>query len=567
MQLIDNYSLDLLFGNNTQQTHKGFVETDKSGIGKISSEGKEVEGKLRHKVETNSANGSEVKDSKKKSFEGTVIKSKEKETKKKLADEVLIEVNIASIQILDEIEHELSFEFENKEYLVAELGSEIEYEKDISDLELSIAPLTALVTAKTESPSEAITKSENFKIPTLKEIQSNLEEKIENLTLKIAKLDLSTEVGVNKILELSNNLEELSKINDLIKERIIEFSAKVFPSQNSPTQMNNNTEESLLNYEAKTLIDSRLEKFISNYRELKANNELKESAENQSELSDLRRDTNISREEMPIQESTVKEIPIEESAVKEIQYKQLQELNITNKALHSRDRIEILERNTNREENLDLSQEAKASLNESASLLSAGSISFNMSGSQQHSNSGGQTQQTVIQSIQQGNATSSKVMNTRAQVIKQSVPMEKLANFVTEKAIQTPQGVKQDIKLLLNPENLGEVELSISRQGNKIDIKLVFANERSMNQVEHKMNELSILLKSRGFEAKIEIGHTNADNTNNTSDQHNANSGNQSFNQAKEEQKNKYLDRPSWLDEAISTEGLSFDEQLQGIIN
>jgi hypothetical protein len=180
MQLIDNYSLDLLFGNNTQQTHKGFVETDKSGIGKISSEGKEVEGKLRHKVETNSANGSEVKDSKKKSFEGTVIKSKEKETKKKLADEVLIEVNIASIQILDEIEHELSFEFENKEYLVAELGSEIEYEKDISDLELSIAPLTALVTAKTESPSEAITKSENFKIPTLKEIQSNLEEKIEN---------------------------------------------------------------------------------------------------------------------------------------------------------------------------------------------------------------------------------------------------------------------------------------------------------------------------------------------------------------------------------------------------
>jgi len=567
MQLIDNYSLDLLFGNNTQQTHKGFVETDKSGIGKISSEGKEVEGKLRHKVETNSANGSEVKDSKKKSFEGTVIKSKEKETKKKLADEVLIEVNIASIQILDEIEHELSFEFENKEYLVAELGSEIEYEKDISDLELSIAPLTALVTAKTESPSEAITKSENFKIPTLKEIQSNLEEKIENLTLKIAKLDLSTEGGVNKILELSNNLEELSKINDLIKERIIEFSAKVFPSQNSPTQMNNNTEESLLNYEAKTLIDSRLEKFISNYRELKANNELKESAENQSELSDLRRDTNISREEMPIQESTVKEIPIEESAVKEIQYKQLQELNITNKALHSRDRIEILERNTNREENLDLSQEAKASLNESASLLSAGSISFNMSGSQQHSNSGGQTQQTVIQSIQQGNATSSKVMNTRAQVIKQSVPMEKLANFVTEKAIQTPQGVKQDIKLLLNPENLGEVELSISRQGNKIDIKLVFANERSMNQVEHKMNELSILLKSRGFEAKIEIGHTNADNTNNTSDQHNANSGNQSFNQAKEEQKNKYLDRPSWLDEAISTEGLSFDEQLQGIIN
>jgi flagellar hook-length control protein FliK len=385
--------------------------------------------------------------------------------------------------------------------------------------------------------------------------------------LKIANLDLSTEGGVNKILELSNNLEELSKINDLIKERIIEFSAKVFPSQNSPTQMNNNTEESLLNYEAKTLIDSRLEKFISNYRELKANNELKESAENQSELSDLRRDTNISREEMPIQESTVKEIPIEESAVKEIQYKQLQELNITNKALHSRDRIEILERNTNREENLDLSQEAKASLNESASLLSAGSISFNMSGSQQHSNSGGQTQQTVIQSIQQGNATSSKVMNTRAQVIKQSVPMEKLANFVTEKAIQTPQGVKQDIKLLLNPENLGEVELSISRQGNKIDIKLVFANERSMNQVEHKMNELSILLKSRGFEAKIEIGHTNADNTNNTSDQHNANSGNQSFNQAKEEQKNKYLDRPSWLDEAISTEGLSFDEQLQGIIN
>lgn len=555
MQRIDNYSLDLLFGNNSNETHLGFLETNRSAIGEIRAMGKKIADKLKDDVATESVKNAEVSNSKKGSFKEAVdkanTKSKEKPTQKKSSDELLIEVNIATTQVLDDIEQKLSFEFESKELTLPESVAMSEYEKDVSDIELTILPFATSYAPKIEVNKNIQENNQGLKLEVLSEIKTNLEDKLEALTLKVAQIDLKNEFSVDEILKLSNRIEELSRINDQVKNELAKISSEDVLSHKSEDVLSHkqdNKLDDLSTQERAILIDSRLEKFIAKYQALRANQESKKSVDNL--VQELKKTDEISGEQDLQADS-----------------EQIKELMNTNKQLNFRDRIEILETSVESEDSLDLSQEAKVSLNENSGLFINKGGPSNMSGSGHQGSQGNSSQSQVIQALQQAGVNSSKAMSVRTQVIKQSIPMEKLTNFVAEKATQAPQGVKQDIKLLLNPENLGEVELSISKQGNKLDIKLIFANEKSMNQVEHKMNELSILLKSRGFEAKIELGHTNAENSSNTNDQHNANSDNQSFNQAKEEQKDKYLDRPSWLEDAISTEGLSFDEQLQGIIN
>jgi flagellar hook-length control protein FliK len=579
MQRIDNYSLDLLFGNNSQDAQSNFLQSSRSLVSDMRTTGTKMADKLKEDIATEYVRNGEVNNSKKESFKEAVdkasAKSKEKQSQKKSSDDLIIEVNLVTTQILDEIDHKLSFEFDARDNFELEALDLDGYEKDISDTELVILPFAVSHLNNSESTyklaennSELITtnnkdlKIENntLKMEVLNELSSKLDKKLETLTLELAKTNLKSESAVDKILDLSNQIEEISIVSEALKDIVKKSGLEDVLTSNQNSIEKAGLEDSVSekslssNREVEVLLDSRLEKFIAKYHIQRTDKDLQQTISNP--IKDLADAGKISSK------NTLEVLEQDSQKAAE----QVKELTNANRVLNFKDRIEILERDTSQEDNSNLSQEAKVSLNENSSLFISNSNSSNMSGSGQQSSQGNHTQSPAIQDLQQSIA-SSKATNVRSQVIKQSIPMERLTNFVAEKATQTPQGVKQDIKLLLNPENLGEVELSISKNGNKLDIKLVFANEKSLNQVEHKMNELNILLKSRGFEAKIELSHTNTNNSNNTSDQQNANSSNQNFNQAKEEQKNKYLDRPSWLDEKISIETLSFDEQLQGIIN
>jgi hypothetical protein len=622
MQGIDNYFLDILFENNLNDLQSNFLQNNRSVANDMRNQ--KLPNKSDKLLASNSLNNKgvsnsikdniEISDSTKDSFKEAInktnSKSNEKKSQKKSSDDLILEVNQFASQILNEIDHKISFEFEAKN------GSELQvlqlhaYEQDIADTELIISHqdiyLSSVITIQEsiqetdsqdkkdsdylflqnsvypipyisnselnskviENNSELITinikdsmlENNNLKKEVFNELGSKLENKLEILTLELAKINLKSESAVDKILDLSNQIEKISivteALKDLLKKSQLENTLTSDQTFSERISLEDSVYEQSLsnNREIEVLLDSLLEKFITNFHIHRSENDLNKTLSNP--LKDTTKAELISIVD-PIELLDQKSHKVEES---------VKVFNNLNRFLDLKERIEILEESLSHEDNLNLSQEAKISLNENSSIFVSNSTSSNMSGFGQQGFQGNNIQSAAIQDLQQV-AASSKAINIRSLVIKQSIPMERLTNFVVEKAIQAPQGVKQDIKLLLNPENLGEVELSISKNGNKIDIKMVFVNEKSMNQVENKMNELNMVLKSRGFEAKIELSHANTDNSNNTRDQQNANSNNQNFNQAKEEQKNKYLERPSWLDEKISIEKMSFDEQLQGIIN
>lgn len=579
MQRIDSKSLDLLFNNQAQDNRQSFLDVNKEMVSELKKMGKGIANRIQDQTIFQSPQARPVV---KESFERT-IKEKETDTdnktdKKKLTkkkDEELVQINIASTQILDDAEMKLGLgETKTQTDLSCKQGfcvtevklnkiNELDpnfigppvstevnqelnligppapitaetpatainaYEEDISDIELNLLPFSNL-TQEVQNLNKAAERIPvELKLGVLTEMTEKLTTEIEDLTKSIANIDLNTESGVEKILELSNQIEELVDINNALKTQVEELKL----AENITKEMT-----AKLDPEAKTLIDSKLEKFIESYKELKAS----------STEADLKPEVLNKTTEAQIQ--------------KETEYRS----NI-NQTLGFKDRIEVLEF-TQTQEKLDLVKEAKASANESANLLADIKSSGKFTDSNSNPGSGQKSQQNIIQGLQQATGVS-RAMSTRSEVIGKPVQMERLPNFIAEKATQVPSGVKQELTIFLNPENMGEIELSISKEGNKLDIKLMFSNEEAMKRVEQKLTELRVLLKSRGFESKIELNQTNTDSSANTQNQQNTNNGQSAFNQAREEQKERFLDRPNWLDEDISSDEPSFEDTYEGIMN
>jgi len=583
MQQIDSKSLDLLFNNPAQEARQSFLDVNKNVMAELKKIGQDVASRIQNKDSIQGIKSTPVKEE---SFERTIKqketdsdnKTKKKETQKK-KDEDLVQINIATTQVLNDAELKLGLttkavspvEADNSKAsdlnfigppapatnktaidpnfigppvpatnktaidpnfigppapTTAEATSAEVYEEDLSDLNLNLLPFSDLrqeLQALTAKAPEAVEAPVELKIEVLTEMTEALTDEVDNLTKSIANIDLSTDSGVEKILDLSNQIEDLSDINNALKAQLDKLKQGL--SSDASTELQ-------LDPEARTLIDSRLEKFIESYKELKASS---------SEVIDTKTEAQIQ---------------------KETDYR-----TSINQNLGFKDRIEVLEF-THTQEKLDLAKEAKVSANEGANLLAdiKSSGKFSGSGAGTNSGSGQSSQQDIIQGLQQANGLS-RTMNSRSEMVGKPIQMERLPNFIAEKATQAPSGVKQELKIVLSPGDMGDIELNISKEGNKLDIKLMFSNEDAMKRVEHKMTELRVLLKSRGFESKIELSQTNTNTSANTKNQQNANQSQGSFNQAREEQKERFLDRPNWLDEDISSDEPSFEEAYEGIMN
>lgn len=586
MQPIDNKSLDILF-QAQDQSKKSFVDINKSAISEVKRMGLKVVDRIQNQV----ANDIKKTELKEESFERTVKektrsgdKGEKKNSRKEEIKEELFLVNQASTEILDQLENDLQLKDCVKYFdLCAEynadkiLGKPIEcdslsdetvnlsikesiseinpininYEEDVSDLDLKLLPFANLkqiaentkpaadLNLSTLSGLKEVTESTkeiakqrilDTKLNILSKMTNELNKDIEDMTKSIAQIDLNTGSGVDEILELSNEIEKLSEIKEAINFQIQELEIQI---QEQKQTIN---EHKGLSEEAKTLIESRLGRFIKAYKQL----------DKEIEFTDK----SIAQVKTETEAKLVKE--------KEISYR-----SQINQSLEFKDRIEILETKTIYNE--DLEKEAKISANENTNLFIGTKFSSKLGQDADSNNNSKNSQQDIVQAIQQ-NLGVSKATATRSQIIKQAIPMEKLPSFVTEKAQQLPNGVKQDLKLFLNPENMGSIELSVSKEGNALDIKMSFSSEDAMKRVESKLNELRTLLRSRGFETKIELSQTSTDNSsNNAAHEHNHNGGSAAYNQAKEEQKQKYVDRPSWLDENNSSEESSFKETYEGI--
>jgi flagellar hook-length control protein FliK len=172
-----------------------------------------------------------------------------------------------------------------------------------------------------------------------------------------------------------------------------------------------------------------------------------------------------------------------------------------------------------------------------------------------------QESQEFIQanSLEIKNGNSFRV-NNKIQIYKNPVSLNELSNVLAREVTKINPKDTQELTMSLTPGDMGQIELTITKDANnKLEIKMVFSQENALNTVEHKLTELRTILKSRGFEAQIELSKSESASTDNFNRPRQ-----DSYNEAKEEQKEKILhSMPEWLRPDDSD---SFQNTLQQII-
>lgn len=148
-----------------------------------------------------------------------------------------------------------------------------------------------------------------------------------------------------------------------------------------------------------------------------------------------------------------------------------------------------------------------------------------------------------------------------------TIAVTDISNYLKDQVTELPKNTRQEIRLQLNPETLGKIDLTISKnENNEISIKMIFQDTKTMAHVKTELKdsliELKEALKLKNLDlSKFEVGHSKSSST--------AYDGQQkfnSFNEARDQQKERLLNRvPEWLKAAESANQASFAELVKGI--
>lgn len=159
------------------------------------------------------------------------------------------------------------------------------------------------------------------------------------------------------------------------------------------------------------------------------------------------------------------------------------------------------------------------------------------------------------------NTNDLKQTNSNIKVLNEPIQLTQLTTTIAEQAKQVAPKGEETIHIKLTPEDLGIVEVNIKRTNNHIEIKMYFSSKESVRIIESRIDDLVQHLNSKGFETKIEVSSSDLQDLANQPDH------NQSFNQAREEQKNRILNRtPDWLRNHKSGIESSFEGLFSGIL-
>jgi hypothetical protein len=445
---------------------------------------------------------------------------------------------------------------------------------------------TATKTTEAPKPVAEDKKSEDEEVNylVLSEMKKQIDSEIEEISKAIAGLDLSTADGINQILELSDRLEALRAIEGIVLNKI--------EAINLPSEAQLSLDEVELVSETSSSI--KLENLSQDSIEVSVQQPNKEKvqdyiAKNIDDLVDVKTEAlKLDNSETPILQSLDDKIGNFENNLKSIKNlsKSLegQETETKNLVLESTKNAQVkdikieqsiidpkLAKNLQDQDRMlmisgDMSQDMAIPGTEEPAMIPNMQETFGSEMSDMEADSFNQQAQSDLPELVQ--VSNSEVKNTdifkvnsKIQIHKNPVSLNELSNVLSREVTKVNPGAKQEITMSLTPGDLGQIELSISRTANnKLEIKMVFTQDNALNTVEHKLTELRSILKSRGFDAQIELSKSESTSTDNFN-----RPGQESFNEARDEQKERILaTMPEWLRPDSDTS--SFQSTLQQII-
>lgn len=340
---------------------------------------------------------------------------------------------------------------------------------------------------------------------------------IDSLTKEIIDIDLQTEEGVASILEVSNEIETLSQLQeaiDLIQAQLKQAEVQQAQNENSNDDQSNKDlglkqvqhEEINLNKDPKTQ-DSTLTKILDDLK-----SQLRSEDSKKQDLTDPNKQSKANTATDTFDVKIFKGTEARAETLKNFNF---------NKA-----DIQILEaKNTDASE----SQQGSDFANDNFETLFPKEI---------------------------------KVTNLKVRSLSKPIAIKQIPEFISKEIPSMKTNSKQEIKMVLNPENLGKMQLNISKEGNQIHISMIVRTDEAATKLEQKINDIQVILKEKGFESNIEVNKSSTENSNQSQTNQEQSKHD---NEAKNEQMNKFLDQaPTWLNQEL--ESARFEDALNQVI-
>lgn len=149
----------------------------------------------------------------------------------------------------------------------------------------------------------------------------------------------------------------------------------------------------------------------------------------------------------------------------------------------------------------------------------------------------------------------------------ETVNINDLSNYLEDQVSTIAPNKTQEIKLQITPDSVGKVDLTITKnEHNQVSIEMSFHSKEGLDSVKQDLKntiaELREVLKSKDLDlSKFEVKESNASRT-----AYDGESSMNSFNQAREEQKNKLQNTiPEWVRQKESSTKASFKQVIEGI--
>jgi flagellar hook-length control protein FliK len=390
----------------------------------------------------------------------------------------------------------------------------------------------------------------------LGKIDLKLGNEIENLTKEIVNLDLNTEEGVAEILELSNSIEKLQNLEKSINTIKVNL-------QNLINTEATKIDDKEFKPELEILLESKIEAKLKELKTSEAQITLQVQENNQAKAIKSNTEINI---ETTLKETVLKKMSPETKALEnietidkndtlkkaldEVKASIRQETAVKDTASNLEDyKVKVLKDVELKTETTKIQDYTKAEV-EIIELQETSSSDSN--GSQNFSNDNFET--LFPKEI--------KVTDIKVKSLTAPVSLKQIPDLVGKEVQDLKPNTKQEVKMILNPENLGKLQLTLTRDDNQIHISMVVRTDEAANKLEQKIQDIKIILKERGFEANIEVSKSD---TNNSNQAQNNQSHNRQENETRKEQKEKYLNQvPAWINK--DTKKLDFSEALNRIL-
>jgi flagellar hook-length control protein FliK len=390
----------------------------------------------------------------------------------------------------------------------------------------------------------------------LGKIDLKLGNEIENLTKEIVNLDLNTEEGVTEILELSNSIEKLQNLEKSINTIKVNLQSLI---QTEAA----NIEDKEFKPELEILLESKIEAKLKELKTTGTPITLQVPEINEAETIKPNTEINI---ETTLKETVLKKMstdtkPLEnietndktnalKKVLDEVKASIKQETAVKDTASNLENyKVKVLKDVELKTETTKIQDYTKAEV-EIIELQETSSS--DSSGSQNFSNDNFET--LFPKEI--------KVTDIKVKSLTAPVSLKQIPDLVGKEVQDLKPNTKQEVKMILNPENLGKLQLTLTRDDNQIHISMVVRTDEAANKLEQKIQDIKIILKERGFEANIEVSKSD---TNNSNQAQNNQSHSRQENETSKEQKEKYLNQvPAWINK--DTKKLDFSEALNRIL-